>query len=156
MFSCCKLQVFYLYVAYVSHTCCSICFTHMLQVYVSSASDVCCIQVSHVASVSCFRGMFGESWGHGSGARGRGAVSRVPADGARDAPGVLQKGRARPHYGSCVPPTRSPAPVSRPRGEREEGIRGKERRARGEARRMRAGYAFGAGRGGWGRTIAIR
>jgi hypothetical protein len=38
----------------------------MLQVYVpnvSSTSDVCCIQLFHVASDSYFRGMFRESWG---------------------------------------------------------------------------------------------
>ena len=49
--------MFYPDVTYVSH---------MLQVYVpnvSSASDLCCIQVFLVASVSCFRGMFRESWG---------------------------------------------------------------------------------------------
>jgi hypothetical protein len=49
-FSCCKLQVFYLDVAYV--------FTHnMLQVYVTdvlSILDVCCIQVFHVACVLCY------------------------------------------------------------------------------------------------------
>ena len=62
----------------------------MLQVYVSnvsSASDVCCIQVFHVASVSCFRGMFRESWGHGPGTGGRGVASRgvlvlIPAHGS--------------------------------------------------------------------------
>jgi hypothetical protein len=62
---------------------CCICFTHKLQVYVlnvSSASDVCCIQVFHIASVSCFRCMFRESWEHGSDAGGRGAVSQGPAD----------------------------------------------------------------------------
>jgi hypothetical protein len=55
------LQVFYLDVAYVSYACCK-CFyldvtyvSHILQQYVSSVSyvsDVCCIQVFHVASVS--------------------------------------------------------------------------------------------------------
>jgi hypothetical protein len=48
VFSCCKLQVFYLDVVYV--------FTHMLQVYfldVSFVSDVCCIQVFYVARVPC-------------------------------------------------------------------------------------------------------
>ena len=49
VFSYCKLQImFYLDVAYV--------FTHMLQVYVldvSSVSDVCCIQVFHIAYLSC-------------------------------------------------------------------------------------------------------
>jgi hypothetical protein len=56
VFSYCKLQVFYFDVAYV--------FTHILQVYVldvSSISDVCCIQVFHVARVSCCS----ESQGHG-------------------------------------------------------------------------------------------
>ena len=49
-------------------------FTHMLQVYVpnvSSASDLCSLQVFHVASVSCLRGMFRELWEHGPGARER-------------------------------------------------------------------------------------
>jgi hypothetical protein len=48
MFSCEKLQVFYLDVTYD--------FTHILQVYVldvSSVSYVCCIQVFHVTRVSC-------------------------------------------------------------------------------------------------------
>jgi hypothetical protein len=61
------ISVFMLQVASVLSGCC-ICFTHMLQVYVpniSSASDVCCIQVFHVVSVSCFRSMFRESWGTG-------------------------------------------------------------------------------------------
>ena len=47
VFFCCKLQVFYLDVAYV--------FTHMLEVYfqdVLSVKDICCIQVFHVARVS--------------------------------------------------------------------------------------------------------
>jgi len=46
-------SVFMLQVASVLSGCC-ICFTHMLQVYVpnvSYVSDVCCIQVFHVASV---------------------------------------------------------------------------------------------------------
>jgi hypothetical protein len=46
--SCCKLQVFYLDVAYI--------FSHMLQAYVldiSSVLDVCCIQVFLVVRVSC-------------------------------------------------------------------------------------------------------
>ena len=56
------LQVFYLDVAYVFHTHVAsvlskycIYFTDMLQQYdsnVSSVSDVCCIQMFHVASVS--------------------------------------------------------------------------------------------------------
>jgi hypothetical protein len=78
------LQVFYLNVAYV--------FTHMLQVYVSNisfASDLYCIQMFHIASVSCFRCIFSESWGHCLSAVGRGAVSRGLADGAHSAPRVL-------------------------------------------------------------------
>jgi hypothetical protein len=54
------ISVLMLQVASVLYGCC-ICFTHRLQVYVqnvSSASDVCCIQVFYVESVSCFRGMF--------------------------------------------------------------------------------------------------
>ena len=49
VFSCCKLQEFYLDVAYI--------FTHTLQVYitdVSSILDVCCIQVLHVTCVSYY------------------------------------------------------------------------------------------------------
>jgi hypothetical protein len=59
--SCYKLQVFYLDITYI--------FTHMLQVYVvdvSSVSDVCCIQVFHVACVSCYsesQGMRGSDGG---------------------------------------------------------------------------------------------
>ena len=45
MFSCCKLQMFYLDVEYV--------FTLVCIPDVSSVSDVCCIQVFHVACVSC-------------------------------------------------------------------------------------------------------
>ena len=59
------ISVFMLQVASVLSGCC-ICFKHMLQVYVpnvSSASDLCCIQVFYVVSVSCFGGMFRESWG---------------------------------------------------------------------------------------------
>jgi hypothetical protein len=58
------LSVFMLQIASVLSGCC-ICFTHTLQVYVPnilSASDVCCIQVFHVASVLFFKGMFRESW----------------------------------------------------------------------------------------------
>jgi hypothetical protein len=55
------LQVVYLDIVYVS--------PHMLQVYVLNvlyALDICCIQVFHVASASCFKGMFKELLGHGS------------------------------------------------------------------------------------------
>jgi hypothetical protein len=41
--------------------------------------------VFYVASVSCFRGMFRESWRHDPDARGRGTASRGPVDGARPA-----------------------------------------------------------------------
>ena len=82
-----------------------ICFTHILQVYVpniSSASDVCCIQMFYIASISCFKYLFGESLGQGLGAMGRGVASQGLADGARDVPGVLRTGRAHPHSGSWV------------------------------------------------------
>jgi hypothetical protein len=79
--------------------------------------------VFHVASVSCLKGMSKESWGHGLGARGRGATSQVPVDEARGAPRVLWTGRARPHI---------PTFGSRMHGEREEGSGGKS----GGTRRM--------------------
>ena len=79
MFSCCKLQVFYLNATYVSHThvasVCSKCF-------------ICFRRMLHL-SVSCFRDMFRESWGHDPGTGGRDAASQGPADGIRGAPGVL-------------------------------------------------------------------
>ena len=109
-----------LQVASVLSGCC-IYFTHMLQVYisnVSSALDVCCIQVFHVASILCFRGIFIESWRHGPDAARRYTASRGPVDGAHDAHGGLRMGRARPHPGSRVPPAR-----------KEEGVREKEWRA---------------------------
>jgi hypothetical protein len=74
VFSYCKLQVFYLDIAYV--------FIHMLQVYVpdvSSVSDVCCIQVFHVARVSCCsksQGGRGEPVASGHGAQSAGAGGR--------------------------------------------------------------------------------
>jgi hypothetical protein len=97
--TCCKsmfqmFQLFYSYVAVsvfmlqlasVLSGCC-ICFTHMLQEYVSnvsSALDLHCIQVFHDASVSCFIDMFRESCGHGLDAGGRGAASQGPTDGVR-------------------------------------------------------------------------
>ena len=73
----------------------------MLQVYVpkvSSALDVCCIQVFYVASVSCFRGMFRESLGHCPNAMGRGAVSRGPADGGRGASGISEDNISRTNF----------------------------------------------------------
>jgi len=135
VYSCCKLQVFDLDVA---------CFTHMLQVYVTNvsfASKVCCIQVFHVASVSCFRGMFRESWGHGPGAGGRGAASRGSTDGACGA-----SGHARPHPGSWVPLVRREGGGS---GERSGGRwAGRDRRG--------AGYACVVGRGRRRRTATIQ
>jgi hypothetical protein len=71
----------------------------MFQEYVqniSSASDICCIQVFHALEV------FKQSWGHGSGARGWGVVSRVPTVGARGAPRSCGGGCARPHPGAWV------------------------------------------------------
>jgi hypothetical protein len=67
---------------------CYICFTHMLQMYVlnvSSALDLCCIQVFHIGAL-CFRGIFRELWRHDPGAGGRGAASRGPADGVHSVP----------------------------------------------------------------------
>jgi hypothetical protein len=78
------IRLFILQVASVLFGCC-ICFTHMLEVYVSnvsSASNICCIQMFHVASLSCFRSMFRESWGHGPSTEGRGVARRGPIDGA--------------------------------------------------------------------------
>jgi hypothetical protein len=69
---------------------------HILQTYVYS-------------SVSCFRCVFRESWGHGPGARGSGAASRVPRVGARGTPSAVD--------GDV--PVLILAPGSRPRGERE-------------------------------------
>jgi hypothetical protein len=116
--------VFDLDAAYVSHTCyksgfsgCCICFTHMLQVFlsrccislcfthmlehyvsnVSSVSDVCCIQVFHGETVS------------------DGHMVRAPGDGARQSWGPTNMGAA-----SWGPTTRS-----RPCEEREEGSGGK-------------------------------
>jgi hypothetical protein len=72
-------QVFYVDVAYLSHICCKyfIGMLHMFHTYVatvfsnvSSMSDICCIQVFHVASVS--RGKVGD-----------GRTARTPGMGAR-------------------------------------------------------------------------
>jgi hypothetical protein len=82
---------------------------------VSSALDLCCIQVFHVTTVSCFRGMFIESWGHDPGTGGRGTVSRGPADRAHNALGVCGRGVL----------ILIRAPGSRPRRERREGAGGR-------------------------------
>jgi hypothetical protein len=94
------LQVFYLDVVYVLHTCCkwmSQLFYLLRRMLLSSVSCCKCL---------CFRGMFKESWGHSPGAGERGTASRRPADGPRGAPEVLQTGCARPHPASRVPPAR--------------------------------------------------
>ena len=96
--------MFYLDVVYVSHT----CYKCMFQIFHPSQTYVA-FKCFHVASVSCFRDMFRESWGHGPGAGGKGTASRGAADGARGAPrsrgpGVL---------------VLIPALGSRPRGQRE-------------------------------------
>jgi hypothetical protein len=126
------LQVFQRHVASVCSKCficftrmlqtflseCCICFTYMLQEYVPNVSAISflrCTKCFHFASISCFRGMFRESWGHGQGVGGQGAASWEPADGAHGTPRVLRMGHAHPHPGSRVPPAR-----------REEGVRGKE------------------------------
>ena len=99
----------------------------MLQVYVSNvspASDLCYIQVFHVASVSCFRGMF-KVMGARSGTGERGAASQGLADGAHGVPRVLRTGRAHTHPSSRFLPAW-----------REEGVRG---RNGGHSWRVRAG-----------------
>jgi hypothetical protein len=71
------ISVFMLQVASLLSGCC-ICSTHILQLYVANvsfASD-CCIQVFHITSVSCFRGMFKESWGHDPDVGARGVASQ--------------------------------------------------------------------------------
>jgi hypothetical protein len=92
-------------------------FYTMLQIYVpnvSSALDVCCIQVFHVACVSYSRGMFRESLGHAPDTVGKGTTSRGSVGGARAALGVLRTGRARPHL---VPGSRSARRERRGSGE---------------------------------------
>jgi hypothetical protein len=81
---------------------------HLFQIYVA-------FQVFHVANVSCFGGMFRESWGHGPDAGRRSTSSEGPADGSHGAPGVLQTGCVSPHLGSQVLP-------SRREGGQEEGV----------------------------------
>jgi hypothetical protein len=83
------LHIFHTHVA-------SVCYN------VSSALDVWCIQMFHVVSVLCFRGIFRESSGHGPGAVGRGTASRGLPDGVRGVPRVLWTGHAHPHPGSRV------------------------------------------------------
>jgi hypothetical protein len=125
-FSCFSLVgVFVLQVAIVLSGCC-ICFTHMSRIYVpnvSSASDLCCIQVFHVTSVSCFRCIFKELWGHGPSAGER--TRRVRG---------RRMGRVV-RLGSCgrgmLILTRLSGPTC---AEREEGVRGKAGWARDRVR----------------------
>jgi hypothetical protein len=86
-------QVFYLDVAYVSHTCYKLYVRN-----VPSALVICCIQVFHVSEVE-------SPVGHGLGAGGRDAARRGPTVGTRSAPRIMQTMRARPHAGSWVSPT---------------------------------------------------
>ena len=156
-------SVFYLDVAYVSHMlqeyvpmistvlvlCCSKCFhvanckrfiwmLHMFYTYVSSVYSKCfiCFRRMLHSSVSSFRVVFRESWGHGPSAEGWGVASRVPADGAcwgpavgvRGAPGSCGQGHARPHLGSWVSPT----------WREGSGVAGKEPRAQRQGRGVHA------------------
>jgi hypothetical protein len=91
----------FIWMLYIFHT-------HVANVYSKCfiCSDICCIQVFYVVIVSYFIGMFRESWGHGPGVEGSGAMSRGPVNGARGVPRVLRMGRAGPYLGSRVPPAR--------------------------------------------------
>ena len=131
--SCCK------FASVLSRRC--ICFTHMFQVYVlnvSSASDVCCIQVFHVSE--------GCSESHGG-------MARVLVDWARRAR-CRRMGRARASgrgtWARLGPMDEAmlvliTTPGSRPHGERDEWVAGRSRgrndrgrvcaQARGEADR---------------------
>ena len=119
VFSCCKLQVFYLDVADVSHTCC------VYVPIVSSTSDVCCIQVFHVASIFMFLMYVQKVMGAWPGRREKGR-GELGADGwgARRA-WDLADGGVLVLISSLG---------FRPRGERG-GDRGKKQWARGGARR---------------------
>jgi hypothetical protein len=83
----CKLQVFYLDIVYISHTCCKCMFQmfHLLQMYVA-------FKCFHVASVSCFRVMFRESLGHGPRTVRRGAASADRRMGRAARPGSYERG----------------------------------------------------------------
>ena len=116
---------------------------HMFHTHVASVCsnvlfdlDFCCIQMFHVVSVSCFRGMFRESW----------ATAQALGEGARRA-GSRRMGRASclGSYGRSML-VLIPAPGSRPCGERGGG-QGKEQRVRDGT-----GYVCGAGQGGRGQT----
>ena len=100
------ISVFMLQVASVLSGCC-IYFIHMLQVHVpnvSFASDLCCIQVFHVASVSCFRGIWyvQRVVGARPGRWGKGHDVPGLADGAGAPPGVLLMRRGSPRPGFRV------------------------------------------------------
>jgi hypothetical protein len=107
------------YIASVLSRCC-ICLTYMLQVYIPnvlSTLDLCCIQVVYVASVSCFKGIFRESWGTTrERGKGRGEL-RVGIWGARRAWGPADR--------VCLSPSGllGPACVERERERRRSGER---------------------------------
>jgi hypothetical protein len=134
---------------HVTNSKCFIWILHMFHTYVASICSKCFICFTHMlhSSVSCFRGIFRESWGHGPGVGGRGTTRRGPADEAHDAPGILRAWHARPHPSSQVPLAR------RERRVRGEGV---VSAGRGEARQTGAGYVYVVGRGRWGKIIAIR
>jgi hypothetical protein len=78
--SCCKLQVFYLDVAYVLHT----CFKRMFQLFIYFK------RMLH-SNVSCFRGVF-RVMGHDLGIGGSGTTSQVSAVGACGTTGSCRPG----------------------------------------------------------------
>jgi hypothetical protein len=72
------------------------------------ASDLCCIQVFHVANISGFIGMFRESWGQDR------ALGKGP-----DEPGAGRWSARRvwgPADGACLSSSRLPNPVRTDRG----------------------------------------
>jgi hypothetical protein len=139
--SCVTVSVFMLQVASVLFECC-ICFTNMLQVYVPNISSL----HSSISCCKCFvfqRYVQRVMWVW-TGRREKGRGETGPADGAHGAPGSCGRGVLAliPAPGSCL------------QGERG-GVMGKERRARGRARRIGASYACVVGRGRRERTVAI-
>jgi hypothetical protein len=123
---------------------CCMCFTHMFQVHVlnvSSALDICCIQIFHILEVES-----------------HGGTARAPEDGRRRAkasrravlgptvgvcgtPGVVWTGRARPRS-ICLP---GPAHIEK---EREEGVRGRSGGRKEEVRASRLAERERRGSGG--------
>jgi hypothetical protein len=119
------LQVFYLDVAYDSHTCfmCMFQMFHLLQMYVA---------FKYFMFQRCVQRIIG----HGPSAEGSSTVSRVPAVGARGALGSYGRGHAHPHPGSRVIPARRER-------EREEWVAGKEPRTQRQGWSARAGWVRG-------------